>query len=165
MAMDFSFPKDASGNAGFLIPSAINLNAFSKYLVRELTYPPPAPSLTSAPIRSTSSSNLSLGIEVVPSPSICPISSTKPAFLPSRMGPASILIDAVTLGNLWFSTTNIVMPLASVNTTGSFIEITGAGPADGFFDLSIFICAKPCCNKTTLNATIINFFIYGIFSV
>ena len=144
MVIDFNLPKEDAGKAGFLIPSAIRLNAFSKYLVNELANPPPAERLTLAPIRSTASSNLSFGIEVVPSPNICPIKSSRPALLPSMIGPASILREAFTLGSLWFSTTSMVIPLASVNTTGSFIEMTGAGPAAGFFDLSNFVCANPC---------------------
>ena len=159
MVIDLSLSKDDCEKAGFFKPSAIKPNALSKYLVNALTAPPLAYMLTSAPIISTASSNFSFDKVVVPSPSICPIKFTTPAFLPSYIGPASMFKEAFTFGNLWFSTTSTVMPFGSVKITGSFKETIGAGPAAGFFDLSTFTCADACCNKTTLNATIIIFFI------
>ena len=100
MVRDFNLSKDSCGKAGFFKPSASKLKDFSKYLVKALAEPPLEYRLTSAPIMSTASSNFSFGIVVVPSPSIWPIKSARPAFFPSSIGPASIFNEALTLGSL-----------------------------------------------------------------
>ena len=72
---------------------------------------------------------------------------------------------AVTLGNLWFSTTNTVMPLGKVKMAGSLNEITGALPGLGGLLLSIGFWANTTMLTSVPNKRLIYCFMINQFII